>query len=135
MFMCPNSGGHETEKQVTDLPEYWSMAQAVAWACTRDNTAVMDVTDPQSLDALTALILRSKFGQTVPRPRLRVDGTARFSEIKNIVIPEGEFCRGTEALAYLEEAILTGRTSVLARDVRTGERGEIPKNEKLDLIF
>lgn len=110
---------------------FWSLAQAIAWICTRDSATVGGISEPHTIEALKAQLLKYRAGYKCTVRRFS-NGTER-RRVTDVGHSNG--LTGTDALQLLQEAVLGGDIRMIARSVETGARGPIPENERATLVL
>lgn len=111
--------------------DYWTLAQAVAWVCTRNRASVEAISEPLSGPALQTQLLKFLAGQK----RIVRKFSSGQERISLLDVGEGKFDTGGCAIWQLQMAILQGCIRTILRDVRSGSSGEIPGKERIDLEF
>jgi hypothetical protein len=111
--------------------KYWTLAEAIAWACTRDDDAVSKIQNPGFVEALQIQILKYRQGERVT-PRISFEDGLVLR--RKPVIICFHMC-GSEAMAGLNRAILCGEIFHVCRHVATGRWAPIPEVERVFLEF
>jgi hypothetical protein len=111
--------------------DYWTLAQAIAWVCTRDEIVAGGLAEPQSLRALQTQLHKYRSGEKLHR-RVRLNGPAEYSAEPT---KQDNFACSNAALARLCLAILGGTILTIARDTANGSWGRIAPGERIDLEF
>ena len=118
---------------MTQEQAFWTIGQAIAWICTRDNMVVRDIPAPAPLEAFRGQMLRfAQGGRQVKIPRIPANGDPPRTH-RNIA--GGKFSSSGDASQALQSAMLSGVITTVARDVATGTWGPICPAERLDLEF
>jgi hypothetical protein len=113
---------------------YWTIAQAIVWVCTRDEAVVTAMPAPLSTETL-CLQLKYRVGLKYTERKMLGGSTRHWVDLEINPRAPCKFSTGIEAIQFLQAGVLGGFIRTIARDARSGSWGAIPESERTELEF